>query len=70
MMSFWIKIDVCEKGDVVATTYENGASGYPQNRLRERRAATVSQALRSMAAAMVKAKAETLAQQQGKVPPE
>ena len=59
-MSFWIKVDVYEKGTVRVTTYDLNSSGDPRNPIRSREAATVSQALRLMAAAMVTAKAETV----------
>lgn len=60
-MSFWIKVDVCEKGDVTATTYDMSASGNPINPIRVRKGSTASQALRLMAAAMVHATAENIA---------
>ena len=59
-MSFWIKIDVAETGSVKATTYSESASGNPLNPIRARTGATVSQALRNMATALVYAKAETV----------
>jgi hypothetical protein len=52
-MSFWIHVDVCEKGEVTATTYDLNAAGSPRSQIRVRRGTTVSQALRSLAAAMV-----------------
>ena len=61
-MSFWIKVDVREKGHVVATTYDLNGSGNPRNSIRERTGATASQALRKMAAAMVYATAETISE--------
>lgn len=59
-MSFWIYVDVCEKGEVKATTYSNSAGGNPSSPIRSRTGTTVSQVLRAMAAAMVTAKAETI----------
>ncbi len=59
-MSFWIKVDVAESGIVTVRTYDTYPSGGPCNPLRERTGATVSQALRALAAAMVYAKAETV----------
>lgn len=56
---FWIKVDVKENGNVVVSTHPH-TSGDPRSTLsiRERQGTTVSQALRSLAAAMVTAKAE------------
>ena len=59
-MSFWIKVDVSEKGSVTATTYDLKGSGDPGNRIRSREGATVSQALRKLAQILVYAKAENL----------
>jgi hypothetical protein len=59
-MSFWIRVDVIESGDVIATTYSQSSSGNPCSAIRKRHGSTVSQALRSLAAAMVTAKAETI----------
>ena len=60
-MVFWIRVDVKENGNVVVTTYPD-TSGDPRytRAIRERQGATVSQALRSLASAMVTAKAETI----------
>jgi hypothetical protein len=58
-MSFWAKIDVEECGDVVVTTYGSNYCGDPcKPPLRSCTGSTASQALRSLAAAMVTAKAE------------
>ncbi len=57
-MSFWIKVDVRQTGEVAATTYDMNSSGDPGMSIRTRTGATVSQALRSMAAAMVYVTAE------------
>jgi hypothetical protein len=62
MMSFWVKVDAVEAGFVRATTYDLRITGDPFNPIRTRTGATVSQALRSLAAAMVTAKAETISQ--------
>ena len=59
-MSFWIKVDVSEKGSVTATTFDVNSSDMPRNSIRTRTGATVSQALRAMAAAMIYATAETV----------
>lgn len=64
-MSFWIKVDVDEKGEVVATTFDVSITGEPRNSIRKRSASTVSQVLRKLAAAMVTAKAETVEKQAG-----
>lgn len=62
-MSFWIKVDVLESGDVNVTTYDRDITGSPRNPIRHRCASTVSQALRLLAAAMVTATAEKLKEQ-------
>ena len=58
-MSFWIKVDVIQTGQVIARTFSCDSLGAAAGSvLRERRATTVSQVLRSLAASMVTAKAE------------
>jgi hypothetical protein len=59
---FWIKVEVQETGKVIATTFNLNVNGDPRAAIRARSGATVSQALRNLAAAMVQAKAETVGQ--------
>lgn len=65
---FWIKVDVEESGDVKVSTYSSGNVQHLRgDYMRCRKAKTVSQALRKLAAAMVTAKAEKIPEQQGRV---
>ena len=55
---FWIKVDVADTGKVIVTTHGNEKDPRYTDPMRRREGSTVSQALRSLAAAMVTAKAE------------
>lgn len=63
-MAFWVYVDVSSTGEVNVSTYPvNGVTWDGKHgSLRTRKAATVSQALRKLAASMVYAKAETVGQ--------
>ena len=65
-MSFWIKVDVCQSGEVTATTYNEDSTGGPKNSIRFHTGSTVSQALWALASSMVTIKAETVGQKERK----
>lgn len=64
-MMFWIKVEVKQSGQVIATTFDLNYSNDPRSAIRSRSGATVSQALRELAKAMVTAKAETVGDASG-----